>query len=145
MLHGHGVSALALKETRPRTRGTSELPATPLTPPGARSSGGCLRPSHFIHSHFSSRFFEAEEDAQNAPLMCVYYVCPLFRLTMPSAHRLTFGGGPGTTGMLRPLGSQGPCILTANGTAPNPHRITQRFNMLALDHVRRCALSSFVL
>ncbi|KAF7338107.1 SET domain-containing protein [Mycena venus] len=61
-------------------------------------------------------FFEAEEDAPNAPII------------------LTFGGGPGTTGMLRAFGSQGPCILTANGTVPNPDRITQRFNMLALDH-----------
>ncbi|KAJ6525669.1 Alpha/Beta hydrolase protein [Mycena capillaripes] len=61
-------------------------------------------------------FFEAEEDAPNAPII------------------LTFGGGPGTTGMLRPFGSQGPCILTGNGTVPNPNRITQHFNMLALDH-----------
>ncbi|KAJ7272005.1 Alpha/Beta hydrolase protein [Mycena haematopus] len=61
-------------------------------------------------------FFEAEEDAPNAPII------------------LSVGGGPGTTGMLRALGSQGPCILTANGPVPNKDRITQRFNMLVLDH-----------
>ncbi|KAJ7156963.1 alpha/beta-hydrolase [Mycena crocata] len=60
--------------------------------------------------------FEAEEDAPNAPII------------------LTFGGGPGTTGMLKPLVGQGPCILTANGTVPNPDRITEHFNLLALDH-----------
>ncbi|KAJ6502329.1 alpha/beta-hydrolase [Mycena sanguinolenta] len=61
-------------------------------------------------------FFEAEEDASAAPII------------------LTVGGGPGTTGMLRALGSQGPCILTANGTVPNKDRITQHFNLLSLDH-----------
>ncbi|KAJ7172259.1 alpha/beta-hydrolase [Mycena filopes] len=60
--------------------------------------------------------FEAEEDAPNAPII------------------LTFGGGPGTTGMSRPLSSQGPCILTPNGSIPNPDRITQHYNLLALDH-----------
>ncbi|KAJ7775104.1 alpha/beta-hydrolase [Mycena metata] len=60
--------------------------------------------------------FEAEEDAPNAPII------------------LTFGGGPGTTGMSRPLNSQGPCLLTANDTIPNPDRVTQHYNLLALDH-----------
>ncbi|KAJ7724492.1 alpha/beta-hydrolase [Mycena maculata] len=69
-------------------------------------------------SHRRSFFwlFEAEENASDAPLI------------------LTVGGGPGTTGLLKPLGGQGPCILTPNGTVPNPDRITQRFNLLALDH-----------
>ncbi|KAJ7286061.1 alpha/beta-hydrolase [Mycena rebaudengoi] len=61
-------------------------------------------------------FFEAEDDAANAPII------------------LTFGGGPGTTGLMKPLTGQGPCSITPNGTAPNPHRLTERFNMLALDH-----------
>ncbi|KAJ7444887.1 alpha/beta-hydrolase [Mycena latifolia] len=60
--------------------------------------------------------FEAEEDAWNAPII------------------LTVGGGPGTTGLSRPLSGQGPCSLTANGTVPNPDRVTQHFNVLALDH-----------
>ncbi|KAJ6597106.1 alpha/beta-hydrolase [Mycena vulgaris] len=60
--------------------------------------------------------FEAEEDARNAPII------------------LTVGGGPGTTGMSRPFSGQGPCSLTANGTVPNPDRITQHFSLLALDH-----------
>ncbi|KAJ7490596.1 alpha/beta-hydrolase [Mycena latifolia] len=61
-------------------------------------------------------FFEAEENARNAPIM------------------LTFGGGPGATGMLQPLTGQGPCLITPNGTIANPNRITERFNLLALDH-----------
>ncbi|KAJ7087821.1 Alpha/Beta hydrolase protein [Mycena epipterygia] len=71
-----------------------------------------------MENHRRSFFwlFEAEEDARNAPLI------------------LTFGGGPGTTGLLKPLASQGPCLLTSNGTVPNPDRVTQHFNMLALDH-----------
>ncbi|KAJ7133505.1 Alpha/Beta hydrolase protein [Mycena epipterygia] len=61
-------------------------------------------------------FFEAEEDAENAPII------------------LTFGGGPGATAMLQPLTGQGPCLITPNGTIPNPNRITERFNLLALEH-----------
>ncbi|KAJ7709684.1 Alpha/Beta hydrolase protein [Mycena rosella] len=60
--------------------------------------------------------FEAEEDARDAPVI------------------LTVGGGPGTTGLSRPVSGQGPCSLTANGTVPNPDRVTEKYNVLALDH-----------
>ncbi|KAF7342237.1 hypothetical protein MVEN_01811700 [Mycena venus] len=63
-------------------------------------------------------FFEAEEGAENAPIMQV----------------LTFGGGPGATAMLQPFTGQGPCLITPNGTKPNINRITERFNLLALEH-----------
>ncbi|KAK7012887.1 Alpha/Beta hydrolase protein [Favolaschia claudopus] len=61
-------------------------------------------------------FFEAENEAQNAPII------------------LTIGGGPGTSGMLNPLSAQGPCIVVENGTVPNPNRWTEHFNLIALDH-----------
>ncbi|KAI0310771.1 Alpha/Beta hydrolase protein [Amylostereum chailletii] len=61
-------------------------------------------------------YFEAEADAENAPLI------------------LTMGGGPGTTGMLNPLSGQSPCVVKENGTIPNPNRWTERFNLLAIDH-----------
>ncbi|KAF7314768.1 SET domain-containing protein [Mycena kentingensis (nom. inval.)] len=60
--------------------------------------------------------FEAEHDAQTAPLI------------------LTIGGGPGTSGMTNPMAVQAPCIVVENGTAPNPNRWTEHFNLLALDH-----------
>ncbi|KAJ6551941.1 Alpha/Beta hydrolase protein [Mycena capillaripes] len=61
-------------------------------------------------------FFEAEYDAKNAPII------------------LTIGGGPGTSGMSNPMSAQGPCILSENGTVPNPNRWTEHFNLIALDH-----------
>ncbi|KAJ7738412.1 alpha/beta-hydrolase [Mycena metata] len=61
-------------------------------------------------------YFEAEHDAENAPII------------------LTIGGGPGTSGMSNPLSAQGPCLVTENGTVPNPNRWTENFNLIALDH-----------
>ncbi|KAJ7461971.1 alpha/beta-hydrolase [Mycena latifolia] len=61
-------------------------------------------------------YFEAEHDAENAPVI------------------LTIGGGPGTTGMLNPMVAQGPCLTVENGTAPNANRWTEHFNLIALDH-----------
>ncbi|KAI0056305.1 alpha/beta-hydrolase [Artomyces pyxidatus] len=60
--------------------------------------------------------FEAENDAANAPVV------------------LTFGGGPGTSGMVNPVLGQSHCIVTPNGTVANPNRWTEKFNLLALDH-----------
>ncbi|CAK5270086.1 unnamed protein product [Mycena citricolor] len=61
-------------------------------------------------------FFEAENDAASAPII------------------LTVGGGPGVTGLLNPMVASGPCLITANGTVPNPNRWTEHMNLLALDH-----------
>ncbi|KAJ7224934.1 alpha/beta-hydrolase [Mycena haematopus] len=61
-------------------------------------------------------YFEAEDDAVNAPII------------------LTVGGGPGTSGMMNPLFGQAPCIVTADGLVPNPHRWTEHHNLIALDH-----------
>ncbi|KAJ7830296.1 alpha/beta-hydrolase [Mycena olivaceomarginata] len=61
-------------------------------------------------------YFEAEHDAESAPLI------------------MTIGGGPGTSGMMNPMMAQSPCVATENGTAPNPNRWTEHFNLLALDH-----------
>ncbi|KAJ6539719.1 alpha/beta-hydrolase [Mycena capillaripes] len=61
-------------------------------------------------------FFEAEQNAENAPII------------------LTIGGGPGTSGMLNPMAAQGPCIVVENRTVPNPNRWTEHFNLIALDH-----------
>lgn len=49
---------------------------------------------------------------------------------------LSMGGGPGSAGMMNALLYEGPCILSANGTTPNQDRWTEKFNLLALDHVR---------
>jgi carboxypeptidase C (cathepsin A) len=46
-------------------------------------------------------------------------------------------GGPGSSGMLNALLYQAPCILTVNGTVPNENRWSERFNLIALDHVRK--------
>ncbi|KAJ6551779.1 Alpha/Beta hydrolase protein [Mycena capillaripes] len=62
-------------------------------------------------------YFEAEHDAESAPII------------------VTIGGGPGTSGMMNPMWAQGPCLSAENGTTiPNPHRWTEHFNLLALDH-----------
>ncbi|KAF7364774.1 hypothetical protein MVEN_00347300 [Mycena venus] len=61
-------------------------------------------------------YFEAEHDAENAPII------------------LTTGGGPGTSGMMNPLAAQGPCLVAENGTVPNPNRWTEHYNLIALDH-----------
>ncbi|KAJ7661970.1 alpha/beta-hydrolase [Mycena polygramma] len=61
-------------------------------------------------------YFEAEEEPTSAPLI------------------LTIGGGPGTSAMMNALWGQSPCIATANGLVPNPHRWTEHHNLLALDH-----------
>ncbi|KAJ7643133.1 alpha/beta-hydrolase [Mycena polygramma] len=61
-------------------------------------------------------YFEAENDARNAPII------------------LTIGGGPGTSGLSSPLSGQGPCQAGPTGLAPNPHRWTEHHGLLALDH-----------
>ncbi|KAJ7748278.1 alpha/beta-hydrolase [Mycena maculata] len=61
-------------------------------------------------------YFEAEENPADAPII------------------LTIGGGPGTSGMMNPLQGQSPCIATAQGLAANPHRWTEKHNLIALDH-----------
>ncbi|KAK7018143.1 SET domain-containing protein [Favolaschia claudopus] len=62
-------------------------------------------------------YFEAEQDAANAPII------------------MTIGGGPGTSGMMNPIMAQGPCLSAENGTTkPNPNRWTEHYNLLALDH-----------
>ncbi|KZV74989.1 alpha/beta-hydrolase [Peniophora sp. CONT] len=61
-------------------------------------------------------YFEAEEDAENAPVI------------------LTIGGGPGTSGLANPVLGLSHCVLTKNGTVPNPNRWTEKFNLLALDY-----------
>lgn len=50
-------------------------------------------------------------------------------------YSLTIGGGPGTSGLINPLGGQSHCKVTENGTVANPYRWTQKYNLLALDHV----------
>ncbi|KAF8202064.1 Alpha/Beta hydrolase protein [Mycena galopus ATCC 62051] len=71
-------------------------------------------------------FFEAEEHAENAPIMQVGPLTPCFLLT--------FGGGPGASAMLQTFTGQGPCLITADDIKPNPNPITERFNLLALEH-----------
>ncbi|KAF8581123.1 alpha/beta-hydrolase [Ramaria rubella] len=61
-------------------------------------------------------YFEALENPEKAPLV------------------LTIGGGPGTSGMANALLAQSHCLVTENGTVPNPNGWTERFNLLALDH-----------
>ncbi|KAJ7153222.1 alpha/beta-hydrolase [Mycena filopes] len=61
-------------------------------------------------------YFEAEEESATAPII------------------LTVGGGPGTSGMMNALWGQSPCLASENGLVPNPHRWTQRHNLIALDH-----------
>ncbi|KAJ7086829.1 alpha/beta-hydrolase [Mycena belliarum] len=61
-------------------------------------------------------YFEAENDASNAPII------------------LSFGGGPGSGGLANPLFGQGPCSASPNGLVPSPHRWTQHHNLIALDH-----------
>ncbi|KAJ6592364.1 hypothetical protein B0H19DRAFT_1055098 [Mycena capillaripes] len=48
--------------------------------------------------------------------------------------RSTFGGGPGASAMLQPFTGQEHCLITPNGTKPNANRITECFNLLALEH-----------
>ncbi|KAJ7123530.1 alpha/beta-hydrolase [Mycena epipterygia] len=75
---------------------------------------------HGDSSHSPKRsffwYFEAEEDAANAPVI------------------LTIGGGPGTSGMMNALWGQSPCIATEHGLVPNPNRWTERHNLIVLDH-----------
>ncbi|KAI0316871.1 Alpha/Beta hydrolase protein [Amylostereum chailletii] len=61
-------------------------------------------------------YFEAEQSAQKAPII------------------LTIGGGPGTSGLANPIMGQSHCRISENGVQPNPHRWTEKFNLLALDH-----------
>ncbi|KAJ7661957.1 alpha/beta-hydrolase [Mycena polygramma] len=68
-------------------------------------------------------YFEAEEEPTSAPII------------------LTIGGGPGTTAMMNALWGQSPCVVTANGLVPNPHRWTEHHNLLVLDHPVGAGLS----
>ncbi|KAJ6582108.1 alpha/beta-hydrolase [Mycena capillaripes] len=61
-------------------------------------------------------YFESENEASNSPVI------------------LTFGGGPGTSGMINPLFGQSPCSVGPEGFVPNPHRWTEHHNLIALDH-----------
>ncbi|KAJ6457012.1 alpha/beta-hydrolase [Mycena vitilis] len=61
-------------------------------------------------------YFEAENDARNAPII------------------LTIGGGPGTSGLMNPIFGQSPCKAEPTGLVYNPHRWTEHHNLLALDH-----------
>ncbi|KAF9002262.1 Alpha/Beta hydrolase protein [Cyathus striatus] len=61
-------------------------------------------------------FFEAENDPENAPII------------------LSTGGGPGTSGMTKPLNGQSACDITESGMEFNPARWTEHFNLIALDH-----------
>ncbi|KAF8320085.1 alpha/beta-hydrolase [Clavulina sp. PMI_390] len=62
-------------------------------------------------------YFQAQEDHENAPVI------------------LTFGGGPGSSGLFNPLSGQSPCRIAANGTIEfNPYAWTTKYNLLALDH-----------
>ncbi|KAF9002263.1 alpha/beta-hydrolase [Cyathus striatus] len=61
-------------------------------------------------------FFEAENDPENAPII------------------LSTGGGPGTSGMTKPLNGQSSCGITEKGMQFNHARWTEHFNLIALDH-----------
>ncbi|TFK38819.1 alpha/beta-hydrolase [Crucibulum laeve] len=61
-------------------------------------------------------YFEAENNAKDAPVI------------------LSTGGGPGTSGLMNALSGQSPCIISENGTEPNPNRWTEHLNMIFLDH-----------
>jgi hypothetical protein len=61
----------------------------------------------------------------------------------PPLTRLSIGGGPGSSGLGNPLFGQSHCTITENGTVANPNRWTEKFNLLALDHVRRASILWF--
>ncbi|KAJ7107556.1 alpha/beta-hydrolase [Mycena epipterygia] len=61
-------------------------------------------------------YFESEHNASGSPVI------------------LTFGGGPGTSGMMNPLFGQAPCSAGPDGLVANPHRWTEYHNLIALDH-----------
>ncbi|GJE95377.1 carboxypeptidase [Phanerochaete sordida] len=62
-------------------------------------------------------FFEAQRDAENAPVI------------------LTIGGGPGTSGMVNPLFGQSHCKVSSNITSYANHDAwSEHHNLLALDH-----------
>ncbi|KAF8320086.1 alpha/beta-hydrolase [Clavulina sp. PMI_390] len=62
-------------------------------------------------------YFQAQEDYENAPVI------------------LTFGGGPGSSGVVNPLLGQSPCRIGPNGTIEfNQYAWTTKYNLLALDH-----------
>ncbi|EJD46883.1 alpha/beta-hydrolase [Auricularia subglabra TFB-10046 SS5] len=63
-------------------------------------------------------FFEAQNGPETAPVI------------------LTFGGGPGTSGMFNPLVGQSHCVVAGNGSHLEPHENawSENFNLLAIDH-----------
>lgn len=64
-------------------------------------------------------YWHAEENSEDAPIV------------------LSMGGGPGSSGMMNAMLYEAPCLLSGpNGTTrPNEERWTEKFNLLALDHV----------
>ncbi|KZV78547.1 alpha/beta-hydrolase [Exidia glandulosa HHB12029] len=63
-------------------------------------------------------FFEAQVAPETAPVI------------------MTFGGGPGTSGMSNPMVGQSHCVVAENGTTLIPHdnAWSEHFNLLAIDH-----------
>ncbi|VDB83134.1 unnamed protein product [Peniophora sp. CBMAI 1063] len=91
----------------------------PSIVPGTHSHAGYIGLSNDTEETPQRSFFwyfEAEEDAENAPVI------------------LTIGGGPGTSGLANPVLGLSHCKMTENGTVPNPNRWTEKFNLLALDY-----------
>ncbi|TCD67317.1 hypothetical protein EIP91_000287 [Steccherinum ochraceum] len=64
-----------------------------------------------------SGLFEAQQDAENAPLI------------------LTHGGGPGTSGLFNTVLGQNHCVMRRNGSFEhNPNAWSEKYNVLVLDH-----------
>ncbi|KAJ6585473.1 alpha/beta-hydrolase [Mycena capillaripes] len=111
-----------LAQTRTGTFYTNITSPTGVCPspegPGVSHSGyiGLRGDSEAAPKRSFFWFFEAEHDADDAPII------------------MTIGGGPGTSGLSNPMAAQGPCLVVENGTVPNPNRWTEHFNLLALDH-----------
>ncbi|KAF7362234.1 Alpha/beta-hydrolase [Mycena venus] len=90
--------------------------------------------AHFTNSggvedkHMFWWLFKARHDPENAPLI------------------VTFGGGPGASGLLFPFSGAGPCVIQIDkqgrGEAvPSPHSWTDYANVLAIDQASRVSPS----